>query len=67
MSNLTNLQALESAAAEAGDLLQAAICQVAMYGEATEATLDALDDAERAKVASYSRESARAECERIAQ
>lgn len=59
------IQALHDSAGQAGDLLQAAICQVAMDGEADPQTLKVLSDSERAEIAQYDQESAIAECERV--
>ena len=41
------IEALETSAGIAGDLLQAAICQIALYGEPSEATEAALTPEQR--------------------
>lgn len=50
MTNRTQIEALETAAGQAGDLLQAAICQIALYGEPKLATLDVLSPGDRAEL-----------------
>lgn len=45
--NTVAIESLETSAGTAGDLLQAAICQIALNGEPNESTLDALSPAER--------------------
>lgn len=45
--NRTQIETLETAAGTAGDLLQAAICQIALNGEPTKATYDALSTTDR--------------------
>ena len=60
--NANELSKMEDAAGTAGDLLMAAICQIAQFGEASEGTLEVLSDAERAKVAGMTQDQARAIC-----
>lgn len=43
----TNIEDLETAAGKAGDIVQAAICQIALYGAPDEATQQALSPAQR--------------------
>jgi len=44
---MQQIEALETSAGTAGDLLQAAICQIALYGEPNEATEAALSPEQR--------------------
>lgn len=44
---MQQIEALETAAGTAGDLLQAAICQIALHGEPNEATEAALTPEQR--------------------
>ena len=60
--NMKDLNKMEDAAGTAGDLLMAAICQIAQFGEASEGTLEVLSDAERAKVSGMTQDQARAIC-----
>src|SRR5690606_7243358 len=67
MTTITHehIQALHDAAGQTGDLLQAALCQIAMDGEADPRTLEVLSDGERVRIAQYDQESAIEECERV--
>ena len=56
------IEQMEIDAGTAGDLLQAAICQIALSGEVSEATMAVLGDSERATAATYTRNTAAAEC-----
>lgn len=46
----TKIEALETAAGTAGDLLQAAICQIALHGKPKEETLEALTPEQRVEL-----------------
>ena len=61
--NANELSKMEDAAGTAGDLLMAAICQIAQYGEVNEGTFEVLNDAERAKVSSMTQAEALTACE----
>jgi hypothetical protein len=65
MTSTQQIAALETEAGQAGDTLTAALCEVAMYGELSERMSAALDDAERARIATFTQQAARVECERI--
>lgn len=60
--NMQDLNKMEDAAGTAGDLLMAAICQIAQFGEVREGTLEVLSDAECAKVSGMTQDQARAIC-----
>lgn len=59
------IEALEIAAGQAGDLMQAAICQLAINGDVSAGTYGALSDTERARINGMSKADARAECARV--
>lgn len=59
------IERLGESAAEHGDLLMAAICQVALDGSPRDTTLDALDSAEQARVQAMTAEAATEECRRV--
>ena len=62
---MSKIEALMAEAGAAGDFLQAALCQLAVNGEADERTVVLLDAEQRERLAGYSRAEARAECERV--
>lgn len=69
------LEALETSAGQAGDLMMAAICQIAMEGEPNGPTMEALTPSERAILfqtyadqstdTDWLQDAALAECERV--
>jgi transcription initiation factor IIE alpha subunit len=64
----SQIRALENEASSAGDALQVLICKVAVGDTFTDRELTedfCLDATERKELLSYTRETARAECERV--
>lgn len=59
------IQALRTAAAQSDDIVGAAICQQALYGDGSGYETYDLTDAERAKVDAMTQAQARAWCERV--
>lgn len=60
----TEIANLRTAAAQAGDHMMAAICDLALDQDSTEAHLACLTDGERAELAAMDRAAARAACAR---
>jgi hypothetical protein len=65
MATNKQIQGLRTAAGEAGDIVGAAICQQALYGDGSGYETYDLTDEERAKVDAMTQKQARAWCERV--
>lgn len=65
MATTNRIRDLQTAAGQAGDLLQAAICQIALDGEVRERTYASLSSDERARIDGMSQDAARTECGRV--
>lgn len=65
MTTNREIRQLEITAGENGDFLQAAICQIALYGEINERTAERMMPSDLDAARRYGSKAAWAECERV--